>query len=181
MQPKEIAIPLAYFITFSCYGAWLHGEEKLSVDRDHNIFGTEFLSSNKAREISEKKRMTETPYLLDQIQREIVLNTIKEVCRYRGWVLLAAHVRTNHVHLIVHAMQPPENIMNTIKSYSSRRLNESKLDGDRASRWTRHGSTRYLWREEEVEATIQYVVYEQGSPMAVFENKERSFEQCGYF
>ena len=180
MQSNEIAILLAYFITFSCYGTWLHGGKETSVDRHHNIPETEFLSFNQARQMSAKKRMSETPYLLGQHQRQIVLNTIKEVCQYRGWILLAAHVRTNHVHLIVHAILSPENIMNTIKSYSSRRLNESKLDGHRANRWTRHGSTRYLWREEEVEATIQYVVYEQGSPMSVFENKDRSFEGCKY-
>ena len=177
MKSKEIAIPLAYFITFSCYGTWLHGGKEISVDRNHNIPETEFLPFNQARHISVKKRMLETPYLLDEPQRQIVLNTIKEVCDYREWVLIAAHVRTNHVHLIVHAMLSPENIMNTIKAYSSRRLNESKLDGKRINRWTRHGSTRYLWHEEEVEATIQYVVCEQGSPMAVFENKDRSFEQ----
>jgi REP element-mobilizing transposase RayT len=177
MQSKEIAIPLAYFITFSCYGTWLHGEKETSVDRDHNIPKTEFLSFNQARQISAKKRMLEIPYFLDEPQRQIVLNTIKEVCQYREWTLMAAHVRTNHVHLIVHAMLSPENIMNTIKAYSSRRLNESKLDNQRMNRWTRHGSTRYLWREEDIEATIQYVVYEQGSPMAVFENKDHSFKQ----
>ena len=176
MQPNELTIPLAYFITFSCYGTWLHGEEKLSVDRHHNIFGTELLPFNELRQIRAKKHMLETPYLLGQIQRQIVLTAIKEVCHRREWILLAAHVRTNHIHLVIHATQSPENIMNTIKSYSSRHLNESKLDGDRIRRWTRHGSTRYLWSEKEVEATIQYVVYEQGNPMAVFENKERVFE-----
>ena len=25
--------PLAYFITFTCYGNWLHGDERGSVDR----------------------------------------------------------------------------------------------------------------------------------------------------
>jgi REP element-mobilizing transposase RayT len=172
MQSKEILIPLAYFITFSCYGTWLHGGKETSVDRHHNIPETEFLSSNQARQISAKKRMLETPYFLDKSQRHIVLDTIKEVCHYRDWILIAAHVRTNHVHLIVHAMLSPEKIMNTIKAYSSRRLNEYKLDDQRINRWTRHGSTRYLWREEEVQATIQYVVYEQGSPMAVFENRD---------
>jgi hypothetical protein len=63
--------------------------------------------------------------------------------------------------------------MNTIKSYASRRLNESKLDSNRLKRWTRHGSTRYLWKEEDVEVTIQYVIHEQGDPMAIFENKSR--------
>ena len=38
-----------------------------------------------------------------------------------------------------------------------------------------NGSTRYLWKEAEIEATIQYVVNEQGLPMALFENKNRTF------
>lgn len=46
---------------------------------------------------------------------------------------------------------------------------------NRVNRWARHGNTRYLWKEQEVEATIQYVVNEQGLPMAVFENKHRIF------
>ncbi len=33
-------IPLAYFITFRCYGTWLHGDRRGSVDRFHNIYGT---------------------------------------------------------------------------------------------------------------------------------------------
>ncbi|HVE43914.1 MAG TPA: transposase [Gammaproteobacteria bacterium] len=180
MQSKEITVPLAYFITFSCYGTWLHGGKETSVDRHHNIPETEFLPPNHARQTSAKNRMLETAYLLNQSQRQIVLNAIKEVCQYRRWILLAAHVRTNHVHLIVHAMLSPEIMMNTIKSYSSRQLNASKLDGRRVNRWTRHGSTRYLWREEDIEATIQYVIHEQGSPMATFENKMRSFEPCDY-
>ena len=114
------------------------------------------------------------PYLLGHAQRQVVLSTIKEVCIFRAWVLLAAHIRTNHVHLVIHATLSPENIMNTVKAYASRRLNESKLDNDRLKRWTRHGSTRYLWKAEDVEATVQYVVHEQGDPMAVFENKSRS-------
>lgn len=172
---QETAIPLAYFITFSCYGTWLHGERATSVDRFTNTPGTDFLSFNSKRLHLVKKKMVECPYVLDESRRCIVLKTIIDVCKYRQWVLLAAHIRSNHVHIVIHAMLPPEQIMNTIKSYASRHLNEAKLDGDRVNRWTRHGSTRYLWKEAEVEATIQYVVNEQGLPMAVFENKNRTF------
>ena len=35
-------------------------------------------------------------------------------------------------------------------------------------RWTRHGSTRYLWNDEQLHRAIHYVVYEQGPPMAIF-------------
>lgn len=172
----ETAIPLAYFITFTCYGTWLHGEKPISVDRLNNTPGTDFLSFNSKRSGLVKKQMSETPYFLDELRRLIVLQAIMEVCSYRQWVLLAAHVRSNHVHCVIHAILQPEQIMNTIKSYASRHLNKATLEADRVNRWTRHGSTRYLWKETEVEATIQYVVNEQGLPMAVFENKNRTFD-----
>jgi hypothetical protein len=36
-------------------------------------------------------------------------------------------------------------------------------------RWTRHGSTRYLWKPEQVSAAVQYVVQKQGEAMHVFQ------------
>ena len=38
--------------------------------------------------------------MLDQIRRDAVLEAIQEVCTRRGWSLLAAHVRSNHVHTV---------------------------------------------------------------------------------
>ena len=61
-----------------------------------------------------------------------------------------------------------------IKALASRRLNEAKLDTVNCKRWARHRSTRYLWKSEAVEAAIHYVISEQGDPMAVFENPDRS-------
>ena len=171
---QEQAIPLAYFITFTCYGTWLHGEKSTSVDRQCKTFGTDFLSQNPMRAYSVKKHMFEQPYSLDSPRRSIVLKSIKEVCTCRKWTLLAAHVRTNHVHILVHALISPNQIMNAIKAYASRHLNLSKLD-DRVNRWTRHGSTRYLWKDEHIEPTIRYIVHEQGESMAVFKNKDRVF------
>lgn len=173
-RSQEIAIPLAYFITFTCYGTWLHGGKITSVDLSHNQVALPFLPLNHFREKSAKNRMLEQPYLLKAPQRKIVLDTIKEICAYRGWSLLAGHVRTNHVHVVIHALTSPECILNTIKSYSSRYLNNSMLENSRTKRWTRHGSTRYLWKPQEVESAVHYVVHEQGEPMAVYENVSRS-------
>ena len=88
--------------------------------------------------------------------------------RHRGWNLLAAHVRTNHVHVIVEAEVQPEKVMNDFKAYASRALN--RLDGHEPGRrrWARHGSTRWLWRDQDVGEAIRYVVEQQGEPMAVF-------------
>jgi hypothetical protein len=46
--------PLAYFITFSTYGAWLHGRGVGSVDKLHNEVGTPFLAADAEQEIRER-------------------------------------------------------------------------------------------------------------------------------
>jgi REP element-mobilizing transposase RayT len=97
-----------------------------------------------------------------------VLDTLHEVCAYRGWNLWAAHVRTNHVHVIVEADVRPENVMNALKSYASRSLNRLGTDGADRKRWARHGSTRWLWKDEDVQEAIRYVVSGQGEPMEVY-------------
>jgi REP element-mobilizing transposase RayT len=162
-------IPLAYHITYSCYGARLHGDESGSVDRRHNIPGTPYLAPDSRRVQIERELMNEPAYEMDAYRRGIVLNAVQEVCEYRGWTLLAAHVRTNHVHTVMRAEVPPERVMDDFKSYASRRLNEQRFDIPNPTRWGRHGSTRYLWKPEYVEAAIHYVVLGQGEPMAVFQ------------
>ena len=112
--------------------------------------------------------MDQTPFLLDSESRSTVLEAVQEVCLHRRWGLLAAHVRTTHVHAIVEAGVEPERVMNAFKSYASRKLNGLQRDAPNRKRWARHGSTRWLWKDEDVKRAIQYVVEQQGEPMAVF-------------
>jgi REP element-mobilizing transposase RayT len=56
-----------------------------------------------------------------------VLRSIKEVCCFRDWTLLAAHVRTNHLHAVVTADCIPEQVMIAFKAYSSRELNRMAI------------------------------------------------------
>ena len=167
-------LPLAYLITVSCYGAHLHGDADGSIDWRHNIPGTPFLATDGRREAVEAEHMRQPPYQMEERRRGMVLEAIQEVCAYRGWSLLAAHVRTRHVHVVVHAAASPERVMNDLKAYSSRKLNEAGVDDSGRKRWARHGSTLYLWREADVEAAIAYVVREQGAPMAAYENVTRA-------
>src|SRR6185437_9663878 len=69
---------LAYFITFSTYGTWLHGTEKGkgSVDRDHNGYATPFLEPDVNRQSDEKNAMVQPPYLLDEARRVVVRHAI---------------------------------------------------------------------------------------------------------
>jgi REP element-mobilizing transposase RayT len=119
--------------------------------------------------LSSKKGMKDMPYALDNPRRAIVLEAIRQVCAYRGWALLAIHVRSSHVHFVVSAEEAPERILNTAKAYASRMLNQREPNQDARRRWARHGSTRYLWNPEQVGAATHYVIREQGEPMAVWE------------
>ena len=113
--------------------------------------------------------MNQPPYEMDASRRKVVLAALRERCQQQDWHLLAAHVRTNHVHIVVEGEARPERIMNDIKAYASRCLNRMGWDEPARKRWARHGSTRWLWKPEHVSAAICYVVNEQGEPMAVFE------------
>ena len=158
----------AYPITFVCYGTWLHGEEG-AVDRDHNLRGTSFLHGDTGRLSRVQQRMKDEPYTLDTVRRQAVLKGVLQGCAVRQWLLVAAHMRTAHVHVVVQADRKPEHVMNALKAYASRELNSLNLDAPDRRRWARHGSTRYLWTSQQVTAAVHYVICEQGEPMAIYE------------
>ncbi len=62
--------------------------------------------------------------------------------------------------------------MNEFKSYASRDLNRVETEAPGRKRWARHGSTRWLWKDEDVANALHYVIEEQGEPMALFVPEE---------
>jgi REP element-mobilizing transposase RayT len=167
---------LAYFITFTTYGTWLHGSAKGkgSVDRAHNVHGTPFLESHVQREQAARNAMVQPPYVMGKQERDIVCQAIVELARERGWKLLAVHVRTNHVHVVISAERDPGRLMSDLKARASRSLTRAGFDSAERRRWTRHGSTLHLFRDEEVAAKIRYTLDEQGEPMAWYANEPRT-------
>jgi hypothetical protein len=59
---------------------------------------------------------------MDAERRDVVLRAVREHAGYRGWQVLAAHVRTRHVHVVVSGDVPPERMMNAFKALRSRAL-----------------------------------------------------------
>jgi REP element-mobilizing transposase RayT len=163
--------PLAYFITFTTYGTWLQGRDPGWVDRAHNEYGAPVPAADVEREAAHRAKMRQPEYRLDEARRGIVLKTIVEVAAHRKWRLWAVHVRSNHVHIVVTAPAKPEKVMADFKSWASRRLREAFHEDADRDRWTQHGSTRYLWNEAAVAEKVEYVVNEQGDPMAYFDHR----------
>jgi REP element-mobilizing transposase RayT len=110
------------------------------------------------------------PVILDGMQRCLVDKAIRDVCTHRGWTLHAINVRTNHVHLVVSATGSPDLALNTFKAWATRRLVESGRWARGLKPWARHGSTRYLWKQSDIEAASTYTLEAQDesrdSPLA---------------
>ncbi len=120
------------------------------------------MPTNKKLLADEEAAVKTSVFLLDRAQRNVVDLAIREVCEYRGYSLLAVSVRTNHVHSVVSALCKPEPVMDSFKAYATRKLREANLLGQGVRLWARHGSTRWLWTEEQVERAIDYVSNGQG-------------------
>ena len=157
--------PLAYFVTWHTYGTWLHGRAPGSVDDSHNIYGTPFVPVDSDRLALSIGRMASEFVTLDEPHRQAVQAAIVEVCQHRGWRLLALHVRTTHIHAVVAASAKPEQVMNDFKAYATRRLRRDQLVGCSARIWATHGSTRYVWNEEQLAEKVAYVVDGQGAAL----------------
>lgn len=113
-------------------------------------------------------QMEQVPYFPDADRRTAVFRSLPEVGVHRDWRLWAAHVRSNHVHVAVEADVAPDKVMNAFKSYASRGLNGLGIDPPERKRWARHGSTRWLRNDEDVQEAIRYVVFGQGEAMEVY-------------
>src|SRR5438552_13659618 len=136
--------PLAYLISLRTYGTWLHGDERGSMDRKHNVYGTSKIAPNSRLNKSDTKQLKHPPVTLDAKRRQVVEKAVRELCDYRPYVLRAINVRTNHVHTVVTAMQDPESVMGAFKAYATRALRTAKLMAAEVKPWVRHGSTVYL-------------------------------------
>ena len=165
--------PLAYFITWTCYGTWLPGDDR------------GWTKWQKGQKIPQplladwcKEQMTEEPIVLSEQQRAIVEDTITKHCEIRGWHLHAVNCRSNHCHVVVTASNHNgEQVRDQLKAWCTRRLNEAtELEPDglrRAARivavgrkpsgtterenwWTRKGSVRHLFDDESLVSAIRY-------------------------
>ena len=167
---NDTDIPLAYLITFRTYGTWLHGDERGSIDRFHNQYSGPRIPTNVNWSKHNTTRLRNEPVKLDAQRRTATEQAIREVCEYRKWILRAINVRTNHVHSVVSiGSSKPEKALNDFKSYSTRKMHETKCWNVDSSPWGDRGSKRRLWNEQSVGLACEYVVNGQGIDLPDFD------------
>lgn len=167
---QERSQPLAFLITIRCYGTWLHGDQRGSVDRvQFNKYGSPKIPQNASLREYRKRLMADAPMEFDARRRSAVKTAIKEFCDNRKLTLYALNVRTNHVHLVIAAGDAAEKLMGSIKAYATRRLRETALVPGSVKVWSRHGSTKYLWTEDHIATACEYVINGQGADLPIFD------------
>lgn len=167
---NDTDIPLAYLITFRCYGTWLHGDERSSIDRFHHQYRAPRIPPNAAWRRYNELQLKSEPVALDAARRHSFEEAVCDVCKFRGWSLYAVNARTNHVHAVVAiGRAKPDRALNDFKSYSTRRMRENGCWYSDRSPWVGKGSKRYLWNERRVALAVDYVVNGQGDELPDFD------------
>ncbi len=148
--------PIGFFITWTCYGTWLPGDS-----RGWNNWHRGYQIPQPRLEDWSRDQMADQPVILCDAQRQIVHETITDHCRFRGWTLHQHDCRTNHVHVVVSAVDyHVGKVRSEFKSWSTRRLKEQQRKRGLPLRkrwWARGGSGRILFDDDALSAAIQYV------------------------
>ena len=167
---NDTDVPLAHLITFRCYGTWLHGDSRGSIDRFHNRYRSPYIEPNNNWHRYNTAILESEPVTLDASRRRSVEAAILETCTDRKWQLHALNVRTNHVHTVVSiGLVKPALALVALKAKSTKRM---RLDGcwrRESSPWAAKGSKRSLWNERSVARAIDYVLYGQGDALPDFD------------
>jgi REP element-mobilizing transposase RayT len=155
---------LAYHITWSTYGTWLPGDSRGWIRWGE--WGVQPPDSERERDA--RQRMVESAVWLTEQQRALVEQTIRDHCRIRHWHLHAVNARTNHIHAVVTTDRDPQEVMNQLKAWCSRKLSDAaglvetvaKKAGRR--RWfTEGGNQETIDTEEYLTNAIEYVMERQ--------------------
>ncbi|PYS42149.1 MAG: hypothetical protein DMF71_09865 [Acidobacteria bacterium] len=166
---NDTDIPLAHLITFRCYGTWLHGDKRGSIDRFHNRYKSRYIDANEKWHRYNTETLENETLILDASQRQSVDRAIRETCQFRRWHLHALNVRTNHIHTVVSIGSiKPERALTAFKANATRQMRQDGGWHQGSSPWAEKGSKRYLWNERSVAQAIEYVLYGQGNDLPDF-------------
>ena len=153
---------LTVLLTWTTYGTWLPGDKRGSHDRKRS----KPLTPDPVREDHARKLMAFPALTLDAVMRRVVREAIEEHCRFRGWLLRALNVRTNHVHAVVDIRDRAQKVIGSFKSRTTRLLREASLVAEGRPVWTAEGGdVRALKHPEAVVNACDYVRNQQGAEL----------------
>ncbi len=177
-QINFIQIDRRWFLTWTTYGTWLPGDERgftgaaeneIGEIVNYNQFGAQLGDPNLPLRKNAENLLKSKPIVLTYEQAQELYRQFQETVRVRGWLILAVGIMHTHLHVIVGVPgdPKPDKILNDLKAYGTRCLNEKfgKVASD--TWWTTNGSKRKLEADRDVEVTVQYVRH-QPNPLLIW-------------
>lgn len=178
MHYAGVTFDRCWLLTWTTYGTWLPGDRRgfvSPVPDDnggfllHNIPGTAVEADMPELRAAAMERMRGKPIYLSADQAAVVITQFQETASVRHWILLAAAVMSNHVHLIVGVVGDPDpnKLLHDFKSYGTRALNKQWPCPASETWWTKDGSKRKLPDESAVHNGVEYL-RRQHNPLAIY-------------
>jgi len=158
--------PLAYHISWTCYGQWLHGDPRGFVDRQHHTPGEPYIYDDPHRRSAAANRLAEPPCWLTEDQRHVTQQAIREACAFRNWELSAVNTQPDHVHVVVRAPgHTGKQVRARLKDRATRALKGANgRESGRMHLWTEGGKVELICDERHWQQVIDYVNNRQPFP-----------------
>lgn len=176
-MPADAAFAL--FLTWTCFGTWLPGDERGYVSNTHlkrrgtapkeNVPGTPYTADDRrTRMIAAAIQKWETVYLSPQ-QALWAAESLVKTAVSKGSRILRGAVMSNHIHLVVVDCPDGEVVRRILKETSQAYLSEKV--GHSQKWWTSGGSDRYRLSHDSIETTPRYVAHQIGKLAEIVDNQ----------
>jgi REP element-mobilizing transposase RayT len=161
-----------WHLTFSTYGARLHGDDRPTVDRDHNERGTPFLAPDSEREAFARVSMSFPPIFFTLEQRCFIEETVPSICERGKWTLVLCAAGPDHVHTLLGADEDihGKQIRRWFKHWLTRSLDgrwSAPVRPDGMSWWCEGGSTKPVTDELYFASTLRYIRDQRATPAMI--------------
>lgn len=152
----QLSTPI-WHLVWSSYGTWLPGDSRSWFKRGE---GLKEPSLGLVR--YSLRSMKQTPFVLSIDDRRTCLTAIVADARAGGHRLLAANIRSNHVHLLVQSTWSGKALRARFKAISTKALRENGLVQQNRRVWGEGGWQRAMYPGPRAEETFRYVLAGQG-------------------
>lgn len=144
--------PLAFFVTWTVYGTFLQGDSRWwSARREGSR------PPQPQLEQWHRDRLNHDVLLLTRDHRSVAAKEIQRLSDYRGWKLWVANPRSNHVHVVVGAIEHSgKQVRDQMKANCTRVLRESFSEFIGRPVWTVGGDWKCLNSDEDLDTAIAY-------------------------
>jgi len=147
---------MAYHITWTCYGQWLHGDARGYVDRRSNDPDTPYAHGGTSLYNASADRMKERAVWLSETQRRMATESLRRTCHFKTWELLAVNVQPDHVHVVIrHGPAYARAAMRLLKGWATRALKTT--DPTRTRWWTDGGKVEFVRSAARLAQVVAYV------------------------